>query len=221
MKDEHTPVLDPFFLTAVIFLEIVKLIIESNLVSTLKRQNSVVASDTEYELVRRSLPSYFHIWLIITTLLRLYFFASLGILTQVDSNMEDTIISAQGIFRYLSVSIFYASTIFFPNFMLQRINKQINFETAMLPISGAFLAMGLLIVAHIIQVFVPGGLDSSCECWVTTVSVTSFIAGILSTPLYIYDIVWAHEYYKEATPYFNVEGAFVHDKIELTTASQP
>ena len=212
----HAPVQDFALIAGMITLEVTKIIMEVVLADYI--------SESSYKTVLyESLPFYFAPWYVVSTLLRMYFFASFGILTEVDSNMDESLIVFESVIRYLFIVLFYIFAISFPYSLTAVMNNETTKEKAMVPLWGTLITLGCLVFAHTAQVLVPGGLDSSCECWVRTVSITSFLAGVFTLPLYIFDVCWGNAVYRNRKdPYVTMrnDGSFVEEKVELTISDE-
>lgn len=212
----HEPVQDFALIAGIITLEVTKVVMEIVLVD--------YVSESSYKtILYESLPFYFVPWYIISTLFRIYFFTSFAILTEVDSNMSESLIVFESVFRYFFIVLFYLFAISFPYSLSAVMNNETTKGRAMVPIWGSLVALGCLVFGHVAQVLVPGGLDSSCECWVRTVSITSFLAGVLALPLYIFDVCWGNAVYRNRKdPYVTMrnDGSFVEEKVELTLSDE-
>ena len=212
----HAPKQDVALFATIITLEFTKIIMEIVMID-------YIAQSSYKTTIEESLPFYFLPWYIVTTLLRIYFFASFGILTEVDSDMSQSLVVFESTWRYTFIILFYIFAICFPYSLTAVMNNETTKGKAMIPIWGALAALGFLIFGHIGQVLTPGGLDSTCECWVRVVAITSFLAGVLTLPLYIFDVCWGRAVYRDRKePYVTMtaNGGFVEEKVELTLSEE-
>lgn len=206
------PSVDAAAVTALVLFEVLKIIVEVYLIESMKGLQ---------DSIWRSLPTFFMPWYVFSTAMRLYFFAIITALTQIDDDISAETVFAQTVVRWIGLLVFYAGAIMFPFSMLSRVSGAISKCTAMVPIISTLAGYGILIFAHITQVLIPGGMDSSCDCWTTTLSITSFCAGIIALPLFLFDVVWGESFYSEENQgkYFTVRGQTqMGEVVELTGA---
>ena len=167
----------------------------------------------------------FSIFFILLWILNLYFFTSLGLLTEVDTDMPNVIIENEHTLRWLSILCFYCSALLFPIVVVLTDNGYLYQWVIICPIILTWMFHILIIIVYYFQI--TSRIDSKCECWVRNISVSAFVCGILSHLLFVYDIVYAIVYIVnnqgKALEYMDIttteSGRYVEQKIELGEAS--
>ena len=199
---EHVPVFEPVFAATIVILFFCLLLSYFYFQCTSDSEliNSLVRSLQENH--NMSVGGFLCFWGTSTALF-LYFLFSLAIYTQVNTDTPESIITTHAVLRYTAYIVFIVSASLWGWFTALYSEKALGSSVAMLPTILPLVCHFVLLGTHASQVLVPG-TDSECDCSIQVVSITSFIAGLLYTPLLVFDIIWSYHYYVKKKNYVRV-----------------
>jgi len=147
----------------------------------------------------------------------MFMFIIVGNYTLVDDNITQSEEVRNTVLRYVGLSVFFVSAILFVPVTVWHYEESGKYDyLAMVSPVGTLFGYVILFSAYVTQVLIPG-TASDCPCEIRNTAIAGFVASLLPPFLFVYDVVWAREYYfdKNYATLPEDEGRFVSNTVEL------